>query len=1597
MNFNTLSLFAKTSDNYLLRITDSRDKIAFERSVLLNDVNQFYEQAEKLLMTSAIQDFQAVGSLLYDWIDGPTNFFENLLQGERELHLQLSLPSELQSLPWELLHNGEGYLTTNLNRPFSISRLVSSIKNPYLLANRPLRLLFMASSPEDEQPLNFEIEETMIVEACRKFGIDLVVEESGTIDGLKETLSLYGIGYFDVVHVSGHAGINGNIPCFVMEDELGLSHYINATDFAATFSGYWPKLVFLSGCETASSDGKVGFHSLCESLVYAGISFVTGWSNPVGDWSATRFASYLYEKLSAGLSLNTAMAQARRRLFDQESSNLSFSQYWHLLRLYHDATEMGAFVTAPKTVGRLSTRSREAHAEFLDAGSKIQVCPRSQFVGRRRSLQRCLRVLKSMQGEEDYREGLFIFGMGGLGKSSLAARLCDRLSDYGRIVNVGKIDNIEMNKILLEQCGDNRITSICSRFDSWKHRFKKMLETVFTMPTLFIFDDFEINLKIKQGKVEIEEQARSIVQAILMAIRETNNSSKVIITSRYLFEFHSSVQLHYENLTSVRSSDLDKKLSFYSSFEDIEENVRDEVLSLIDGNFLLIDRFDAILSNHNVDRVHLNKLLRQEVTQFQKDFQLQALLLVLPKRGRELVAFLSLFGIAVNDSCIEAIVPTSLYDEDEIKQAVSLGIVENYKERGENAYYVPQLVKEMVAGEISLEQREEAQYKALNHFYKTVWNEKEYESIEEIMELHRIALLVSNEEIANEVGLFLATWFESTSQYRLMENLCKDVIEISEDYRLYHKLAIAERFLGKTQSSIEHYKKSLELLNSLHDSGQQYKDEKASILSNFAEIQLYSGEVYSALNMAEEAYQFFQKNSDLNGMAAALNIKSHVAYKKGDTELAKKVNSDITNLIMQSGNMSHLSVHLNTMGIMEYHIGNREYAERLWNQAYQLSKETGNQRSEANSLNCLSGLYAGRGEVTTALKLLHQALEIQSQLGDLGAQASTQNNIASLLQRTGHNQEAIKIWGEAYKINEKIGRVDEQATNLNNMASALELQGETAAALQNWDKSLRIYEKTMDKAGQSSVLNNMAQAIKHTSLQEALKLLRLSLRLSIERGDKEAQAVTLSNISGIVEELEGTEPSLTILNQALELQKELNDFGGQAITLDNMAGKLELLGDSEQAIILWNQSLLFHEKVGNMLGKAAVLSNMAGLVAFRGDTVGAKNMLNESLAIQRATKEVDGEAFSLSEMADLLLYEGQVDEALLLWSKSLTLYKNNGNVHSQAKTLYKMGEQLYKAGHNEQSLVFWQQSIPLFILVGDNRRAASALWEISIIFEQSNQDDKALETLKDLSDICLKLQEPQRLTNAYQLLSKILARQKQDSMAIYYWEKALPLYEEMEEWTGWAVTQLNIASLKKNQGNWSESIPLLEKVLLKAVDLSHTEQKSNLMQQILLVIHSCPDFEAQRKLYRLCINVHFSAGARFKVVDALFDMGLVKQEVGYLAQALWLSLIWKIPDKVVSNLSLHILESLGLDHSASPHILSTAYGNVLESSELREEKLLNGFLTMFQACAEIRNISEVDQWLEQEQLLNFNAIKERVIESLELLIGDGWLIRKQDV
>ena len=653
----SLEVFGRTPEEWDLRLFGPDTKLIETRTLPRSAIEDLIGAADQAPFG------EKLGQVLYDWLDGPERWMRRMRQDGPSLALAIDVEERLRHLPWELLADGGSFLCASRLWTFTPVCRTGRAGGTATACNRPLRMLSMACSPEDTGVLDLENEERLVLKATRSQRIELLVEESGSLQGLEEAVASFPRDYFDVFHLAGHAEVVAGLPTFLMEDELGRGREATAADIAHAFAGRWPRLLFLSGCETGQAVDLGARPSLCEALVLAGAPAVLGWTQPVDDAAASEAASVLYGRLAAGDGIDEAVACARHALNEKGRPD------WHLLRLYADRTPLSPLVTPLRTPGRAPFRSRSAGQELHDRGGRTEVCSREEFVGRRRLLQRSLAVLKGPPEEPRSADGLLLHGLGGLGKSSAAARLCERLPHLSRLVWAGRIDEESLLAGLRGRIEDAaELERLDDRRLPLETRLRRLLEgPLAAEPALFVFDDFEPNLDIRaDGRAVLQPAALAALRSVLGAIRESAFGSRVLVTCRYRFEVPPPERLHVEALESLRGADRDKKLLRMAERQDGGGWLGFKGVSLAAGNPRLLERMQAAAADEPLEPI---------AAAFREELRLAEWVARQEPEGRRLLALLSAFDWPVQRPVLEE-VAAGLALDPHLDRAAAAGLVE---------------------------------------------------------------------------------------------------------------------------------------------------------------------------------------------------------------------------------------------------------------------------------------------------------------------------------------------------------------------------------------------------------------------------------------------------------------------------------------------------------------------------------------------------------------------------------------------------------------------------------------------------------------------------------------------------------------------------------------------------------------------------------------------------------------------------------------------------------------------------------------------------------------------------------------------------------
>jgi tetratricopeptide (TPR) repeat protein len=337
----------------------------------------------------------------------------------------------LLGLPWELLHDGEGYLFQGA-KPTRVRRRLPNTRDLDVpVVATPIRILLITARPEDEacSYIDHRASALPLVEAMEALPglVQLHVLSPPTLPALREELERARRGRqpYQVVHFDGHgvydrrAGLGGL--CFEHSEDAGKLEKrrhltVHTSELGPLLRDHRIPLVFLEACQTALAEKAS--ESVASELLKVGVASVVAMSHSVLVETARRFVAAFYRALAQARRVGDAMLRgqlelegdkARGRVFGLDELRL---HDWFVPVLYQEKDDPQLFRTVPARQTREDFQ--RALAERLGDLPKE---PETGFVGRSRELLALERVLRD--------GGCYavVRGQGGEGKTALAAEL----------------------------------------------------------------------------------------------------------------------------------------------------------------------------------------------------------------------------------------------------------------------------------------------------------------------------------------------------------------------------------------------------------------------------------------------------------------------------------------------------------------------------------------------------------------------------------------------------------------------------------------------------------------------------------------------------------------------------------------------------------------------------------------------------------------------------------------------------------------------------------------------------------------------------------------------------------------------------------------------------------------------------------------------------------------------------------------------------------------------------------------------------------------------------------------------------------------------
>ena len=770
----------------------------------------------------------------------------------------------------------------------------------------PLKILVAVGAPDEgttqSSVLDSERElQTILdaVEAAREHGAAYVrILEVGSLDEIRKELRRQP---YHVLHLSGH----GHAGVLELETEDGEPGLVTGKQIAEVIrdSGHTAPLVFLAACHgglggAKGKEDETETTALAQTLLESGVPLVLAMQSKVSDRYSTDLAGRLYAELATATPLvSRALARARS----------------DLERERNEAAARGEIVP-PAEYATASLFSSGEERPLLDIGSDpspVQEYKRPPVVGevpmlkigdlidRREEVRDVVWLLtEHPKNRHGRKAGYQLIGIGGVGKSSVAGRAMQRLSDDGWHV-VAHSGHWELGS-LCASVGAALLTAE----DELKKFAKPLmgnipdqarLQLVGQLLThhrfLLVLDNFEDNLT-PGGREFKNDFSRQALEAFCRAAQ----TGKLLITSRYPVPGIDAwlATEHVGPLSPAQSRKLVLRLEALGAQEPASLAL---VQRVIGGHPRMLEYLDAILRKgearlpdvENRLKKQLKKLnidLEEASTKFEEavsiaekvgagDILLDELLAIAAEHSEdvEVLHQLAVFPMAVEASglafCRNGEKPAAPEEIRAVRKALDrLAALSLVTPRGDEGYWVHRWTAEAL--------KKRAGEEAYREYCRRAgmfldWHARnESEDLAEYVEAVRLLLRGRAFDEAAEAGERIGSYLEGRSRVIDMIAFCREVCaELPEDHGRYHRFLLAQadaqRFLGLTEDALSVTREVTQVLEVLTKAEPNRADYQRDLSVSYEKL----GDLLRSLGEGDEARAYHEKSLAIRERLAA--------------------------------------------------------------------------------------------------------------------------------------------------------------------------------------------------------------------------------------------------------------------------------------------------------------------------------------------------------------------------------------------------------------------------------------------------------------------------------------------------------------------------------------------------------------------------------------------------------------------------------------------------------------------------------------------------------------------------------------------------------
>ncbi|MDX1908453.1 MAG: tetratricopeptide repeat protein [Bacteroidia bacterium] len=1295
----------------------------------------------------------------------------------------------------------------------------------------PFRILVMISAPVDQEThrkLDYETEEHRIIQALSPLieqgQVYIDFTDDGSLEALRRKLAERP---YHALHFSGHGTYQKGVGMLELENPNTLTQQLVPADaFVQALTAtpaHTPPLVVLSACQTAQGDEATDQAGLAHTLVRAGVPAIVAMNESIRDDYAILFASRLYQYIAQGETLPYAFKTATEAIRGAESKEyekrkgekVNPEPYQWLIPELLVAKEVLRLVDTQRRPEELLPGSHVF--EFTDSGVELVLQRGKAFVGRRKERSELMSALAQQKP-------ILLLGMGGVGKTALAAQLLHGLSLQNPGTNLLVFNELtfKTNAVferLLALLTEERRRFAQSQLEAARDtaaQMKCILDALryAEVQVAFVFDNLEsfqsgpgqpfqeayadqeaIIQTVARYKAPVfisEPAAQNEPQAALNAVKK-EWTFPLILTARYpLADMEGMVvrNIHQSSLNDFWKRALHTQLyQTYLRFReaqeaDIQQKISPDTKPItylgfiqqlhtrLGGNFRLLEYFDGIMAERpealrqgwaNLQALE-NELqaAREGMDRGPRSLALGGLLALLTAGERLALQLLAHFRIPVHE--------TALRKQQEQDHLPALGTL----------------------ARMTLIEQQETQPGWISWYAVPL--------VKDYLEAHPVAEVDFSHEMA---GRYFQNYFEKNNSYSNLTQLEESFYHFCHTGQKLNIASIAER-LTSAFYKVSSFKKALNIAVT----AEEHAKEALSFVHRnlLAMLHTKAGNYEDAVKTYEDAFEWSLRNNDKQGEATILNNLSQIYSSRSNYVQALKYLLDSFQIQQEISDNSGMAATLSNISAIYNVRGEFDEALDYLYKSLAYARECSDRKGEGTTLNNIAMVYIQKRDYDRVFSLLHESLNIRRELDDQQGEAGTLNNLGVAYCECGNYNQALKYWDESLRIKRELGDKPGEGPTLNNIAQALIAKGQYDDALKYLKKCLHIQQEIGDISGQGSIYINFAEIYKRIGeINLAHEHLKKSLSIGRTLEDPSIVRDALNQKGMILQVIGEYTNAFRCFRESLEISQKLKDRRSEARTLCNIGSYYAAQGDYDQAFSSMMVSIEIQREVGDKSGEASTLAELGVLYRGHMNLERARLFLDNSLQIRQGLGEKAEEAIILCEIAQIYHLAGMNDVALDYLSKSLQIKQQLNDQHGVAIVLSNMAPILIIQGNHNVAIKYLKEALSVIRNSSDKRAKAIILNNLGLAYKAQPDLSVAKAYFQESIELSRKTADKQNESISLDNLGQIFLASHNYELAISSFEASLEIRNNIGDQRNTGITLHNIGMVYMYQGNWKKA------------------------------------------------------------------------------------------------------------------------------------------------------------------------------------------------